>query len=300
MLLCACSHSHSTKTRNSCTEFARILAKCTQLEDLRFSSTRAGSKGSDIIASALDTFLYHGEGLNFNLLRLDLCDNSFGNKESYSTLSRALGRTRSLSYLNLRDCDLGDDGVKKVCHALIESESALEHLDLSGNCVEKLGSKHIADYIRKYGRKLKILRLEDNEMTSRGVEHIAAAFHGRDGGHGIEEIQLNTCMVGTSGALALVNAYGPDGKDLPMLKKICLNGNAFAVDVLGRLEEAFNDRLGEMDDNDPDGEADDDLSDDEEDDDDSEDDDDDDDEDDPPVDDSVDDLAAAMNKSSFA
>ncbi|KAL7552023.1 hypothetical protein ACHAWF_015235 [Thalassiosira exigua] len=35
-------------------EFARILEKSTKLMDIRFSSTRAGNAGSDIIASALD------------------------------------------------------------------------------------------------------------------------------------------------------------------------------------------------------------------------------------------------------
>ena len=84
-------------------------------------------------------------------MKLDLCDNSFANKASHGALYRALGSTTSLTYLNLRDCDLGDDGVQKICHALFESDSALEHLDLSGNCLEKRGAKHIADYIRDCG-----------------------------------------------------------------------------------------------------------------------------------------------------
>jgi Ran GTPase-activating protein 1 len=221
-------------------------------------------------------------------MKLDLCDNSFANKASHGALYRALGSTTSLTYLNLRDCDLGDDGVQKICHALFESDSALEHLDLSGNCLEKRGAKHIADYIRDCGGKLKILRLEDNEFTSKGVESIAAAFHGSEDGHSIEEIQLNTCIVGAIGARALIDAFGPDGKDLPKLKKIFLNGNSFAEDILGELEVAFGDRLGEMDDNDSGGDADDDLSDD---------DGDDDEEDDDGSDAPVDDLAAAMEKS---
>jgi Ran GTPase-activating protein (RanGAP) involved in mRNA processing and transport len=260
------------------------------LEDIRFSSTRAGKIGSDIVASALDASL--GEGLNPKLVKLDLCDNSFANKASHGALYRALGSTTSLIYLNLRDCDLGDDGVQKICHALFESDSALEHLDLSGNCVEKRGAKHIADYIRDCGGKLKILHLEDNEMTSKGVESIAAAFHGSEDGHSIEEIQLNTCMVGAIGARALIDAFGPDGKDLPNLKKMFLNGNSFAEDVLGELVVAFDDRLGEMDDNDSDGDADDNLSDDDE-----EDDGEDEDGTVAAVADSVDDLAAAMDKS---
>ena len=256
------------------------------MEDIRFSSTRAGKAGSDIVASALDSSLEMGN--NANLQQLDLCGNDFVNKASYEALFRALGTTSSLKYLDLRDCDLEDDGVKKVCHALFESDSALEHLDLSGNGVEKRGAKHIADYVRDCGGKLKILRLEDNELTSKGVESIAAAFHSSEDGHSIEEIQLNTCLIGAIGARSLIDAFGPDGKDLPNLKKLHLNGNSFTEEVIGELEVAFDDSLGGLDDNDSDGDADDDLSDDE---------DEEEEEDEGPVSDEVEDLADAMSKS---
>lgn len=204
-----------------------------------------------------------------------------------------MGSTKSLTYLNLRDCELEDDGVKKVCHALFECDSALEYLDLSGNDVGKKGAKHIADYIRDCGGKLKVLHLEDNsEITSKGVESIAAAFHGSDDGHSIEEIQLNSCTIGAIGARALIDAFGPEGKDLPNLKKIYLNGNSFTEEVVGELEVAFDDRLGELDDNDSDGDADDDLSDDDED-----EEEDDEEEVDEGEDKGVDDLADAMGKS---
>lgn len=246
---------------HSCKEFARILEKCTKLVDLRFSGTRAGKAGSDIVASALDASLAGGH--NPGLEKLDLCDNVFTNKASYEALFRAIGTTTNLKYLDLRDCELEDDGIKSICHALFECDSALEHLDLSGNSVEKRGAKHIADYIRDCGGKLKTLRVEDNELTSKGAVSIAAAFHGSEDGHSIEEIQMNTCLVGAIGARALIDAFGPDGKDLPNLKKIYLNGNSFTDDIVGELEVAFDEKLGEMDDNDSDGDADDDLSEDE-------------------------------------
>ena len=256
--------------------------------DIRFSSTRTGKEGSDILASVLDASI--AEGHNLNLVKLDLCGNNFANKSSHEALFRALGTTTSLTYLDLCDCDLEDDGVKKICHALFECDSALEYLDLSGNGVEKRGAKHIADYLRDCGGKLKVLHLEDNELTSKGVESIAAAFHSSDDGHSIEVIKMNTCEIGAIGARALIDAFGPDGKDLPNLKNIFLNGNSFTEDVLGELEAAFDDRLGEMDDNDSDGEADDNLSDDD-------DDDDEEDQSEGPVDDAVDALAEAMGKS---
>ncbi|KAL3756859.1 hypothetical protein ACHAWU_005121 [Discostella pseudostelligera] len=243
-----------------CTQFARIFQNCTRMEDLRFSSTRAGEAGSDIIASVLDASL--GAGNNPRLRKLDLCDNTFSSTASHVASFRALVSTTCLSHLNLGDCGLGDDGVRQICRALCECDSNLEHLDLSGNNVTRCGD--IADYIRDCGGKLKTLRLEENGLTSKGVKLIAAAFRGSEDGHSIEELQLNNCMVGAIGARALIDAFGPNGKDLPKLNNIFLNGNSFAGDVLSELEVAFDFRLGELEDNDSDGDADDDLSDDEE------------------------------------
>jgi Ran GTPase-activating protein 1 len=244
-----------------CKEFSRILEKSKHLTDIRFSSTRARSEGTDIFASALDASL--ASGCNNNLVRLDLCDNSFVSKSSQEALFRALGSTKCLTYLNLSDCDLGDEGVKKVCHALFDSDSSLEHLNLSANDVTRRGAKHIAEYIRDC-EGLKVLRMEDNELTSKGAELIAQAFHIGDDGSAIEEIQLTGNSIGTIGARALIDAAGPDGKDMPNLKMVLLNNNSFNAEVLSELEAAFREKLGELDENDSDGEADDELSSDEE------------------------------------
>jgi len=278
-----------------CSEFVRILEQSKCLVDIRFSSTRARREGSTIVASALDAAL--ADGRNADLERLDLCDNIFKDAASHDALFRALGATKCLKYLDLRECDLEDDGVKKVCHALFESDSALEHLDLSGNCITRKGAKHIADFIRDCQGKLKILRLEDNEMTSLGVQHIAKAFHVSEDGFAIEEIKLNCNMCGAIGARALIDAFGPGGKDLPNLNKILLDGNSFDESILSELKEAFQDKLGEMEDNDDEGDADDDLSSDEEDDDEDEDDDESEDVHAAEVD--ADELAAMMEKSSI-
>jgi len=233
------------------------------MEDLRFSGTRPTPVGSDLVASVLDASL--SEGHNLYLMKLDLRDNFFQSKASHEALFRALQASTSLAYLDLGGCELEDDGIKKVCHALFACSSTLEHLDLSGNEVTRHGAKHIADYIRDCGGNLKTLCLEDNlELTSKGAVIIASAFRGSEDGHNIEEIQLNKCMIGAIGARALIDAFGPNGKDLPKLKHIFLNENSFSDDILSELQVAFNYRLGELDLNDSDGDADDELSEDEE------------------------------------
>ena len=229
------------------------------IQDLKFAGTRALRVGSDIIASVLAASL--GEGRNPNLTKLDLHDCKFTNNASHEALFRALGAAMSLSYLDLGNCDLEDDGIKKVCHALFASNTTLEHLDLSGNGVTRHGAKHIAEYVRENGGNLKVLRLEGNlDLTSRGVVAIASAFRGREVGHSIEEIQLNSCMIGAIGARALIEAFGPNGNDMPNLNHIYLNDNSFADDVLSEVEVAFGHKLGEMDDNDSDGDEDENIS----------------------------------------
>lgn len=240
-----------------CREFARILEKAPLLVDIRFASTRSQREGGDILSSALDASL--ADGRIQNVTKLDLHDNVFKNKASKDALFRALGKLSSLTYLDLGECELEDDGVKMICHALFESDCELEHLYLNGNEITRKGAKHIADYIRDC-QKLKVLHLQDNELTSKGVERIAAAFHVGDDGSAIEEIELDSNMIGAIGARALIDAFGPEGRDMPHLRKINLNANSFTEEVAGELEVAFGDRLVEMDDNDSDGEADDDLS----------------------------------------
>lgn len=238
------------------------MEKCTKIEDLRYAGNRPLTAGSDVIASALDRSL--GDGYNPNLRKLDLHDSHFSSKASHEALFRALGAATSLSHLDLGRCEMEDEGVKKICHALLACRSGLEFLDLSGNELTRHGAKHIADYIRDCGGKLKTLRLEDNELMDKGVVSIASAFRGSEDGYSIVELQLNNCAVGAIGARSLVDTFGPNGKVLPTLNHIFLNGNFFADDVLSELEVAFDFRLGDLDENVHDGDAENDLSDDEE------------------------------------
>lgn len=238
------------------TAFVKIFERCTKMEDLRFAGNRPTSKGSDLVASVLDASLCIG--LHQNLKKLYLSDNEFKSKISRMELFRVLILAKSLTFLDLGGCDLEDDGIKDVCLALTHGHLILEHLDLSGNEITKHGAKHIADYIRENGGELKTLRLEDNlELTSTGVVIIASALHGSEDGRSIEEIKLNGCMMGAIGARALIDAYGPDGKNLPKLKNINLDDNSFANNVLSELMLAFDHKLGTFDLNDPDGDVDD-------------------------------------------
>ncbi len=239
-----------------CKEFARILAESPKLTDLRFSGCRPGQAGSDIVASALDTALK--EGRNANLEKLDLCDNFFDNETSQAALASVIERG-ALSYLNLGSCELRNDGVIKICLALVNHDSSLNYLDLSGNEVDIHGAEHIAGYIRDSGGQLKSLFLGDNELGNDGVIKICRALASHHDSS-LEDLNLSYSNMGDIGAHALIDAASA-GK-LPNLKTISLDGNYFTEDTVGALVNVFGDKLEEMEENDPDGEGDGNLSDD--------------------------------------
>jgi Ran GTPase-activating protein 1 len=236
-----------------CREFARILEKSKELMDVRFSSTRARQEGTNILARALKTCLTGGR--NPSLQKLDLCDNHFDSCESQIDLCEALAATKHLTYLDLSDCELGDDGVQEVCCSLSKSDAQLEHLDLGSNELTGQGAEHVANYIRDCAA-LRVLRMKDNDITSDGVVLIAAAFRVSEARGTVEELLLDSNNIGTKGARALIDVYGPDGKGMPNLKSISLNRNSFTEHVVAELGAAFQDKLLEIDENDLEGKAD--------------------------------------------
>jgi len=251
-----------------CTSFANILNSCTQLRDVRFSSTRANAKGSEVFIKAMEVLAYSandsGTASGYkldNLTRLDLADNTFRN--CGKIVAKALSRCSNLVHLNLKDCVFDEAGVRSVCSALLESRCPLTHLDMSGNempvnvvdsVVALLQNNTIGDSIRYLG-------LEDCEMTSAGVRRIARALVSTTGGGGssLEEINLEGNECGKVAAAALVDLVETGG--LPNLKIIRLDRNMFPNDSVDALVTAFGSKLVEMDDNDDDDDVDEDLDD---------------------------------------
>jgi hypothetical protein len=79
--------------------------------------------------------------------------------------------------------------------------------------------------------------------------HIATAFSVGEEASTIEEVQLNSNKIGTEGACALIDAYGPDGAGMSNQKSMFLNNNSFIEDVVAELEAVFQDKLAKMDEN---------------------------------------------------
>lgn len=231
-----------------CESFAKIMAKCSdKLEDVRMSGTRARAEGSAHITSSLAA-LAADDKLG-NIQRLDLADNSFG--DCAEDLATTLKGCPKLTYLNLNDCMLADEGIEMICDALIESKAPVEYLNLGGNEITKDGAKNVAKLIRAKNSTLVTFMANENEMTSIGIRTIAKAFKSST----VKTVTFNFNEVGTIGADALIAMKGR----LSSLEKVEIDGNMIPEDAVERLTDAFGDILVELEENDDEEDADDDL-----------------------------------------
>eukprot|EP00592_Proboscia_alata_P003522 CAMPEP_0194373076 /NCGR_PEP_ID=MMETSP0174-20130528/21500_1 /TAXON_ID=216777 /ORGANISM="Proboscia alata, Strain PI-D3" /LENGTH=481 /DNA_ID=CAMNT_0039151953 /DNA_START=54 /DNA_END=1499 /DNA_ORIENTATION=- len=256
-----------------CKAFARILKKCGSskaLSDIRFSGTRAGRPGSLHVSEALKSIA--DSGSLEKLTRLDLADNTFGT-EGAANLSSVFSKCPHLTYVNLRDCILNDEGANAICKSLWSIGAPLVHLDMSGNEITKNGSSNLAELVEDIAcSSLKVLHCEENELSSRGIVLLALALVGEsDCGDEsqsssciLEEIRLGMNECGNVGGRALIGLASAD--KLPALKKICLDNNMFQDDVAEELVNVYGEKLEEMEDNDPDEDIDEDYDSDEDDD----------------------------------
>jgi len=250
-------HFYNNMSGNKgCEAFARILSKTNhRLIDVRYSGTRAGREGSTILASALDNPNMK------NLQRLDLADNSFG-AQGAQLLSRALFGCRHLQYLNLRDCVLDNDAIQSISHALFGSDGSsesLQHLDVSGNEITARGARALSELLEEMVN-LRVFHAEENEMTSRGIQYLAPLLP-----PSLQELKLGFNECGTLGAQALIQHISIT-QQYTNLHTLHLDGNSFLPEIVQKLQDAFGDKLVEMEDNDDENDFDDDLSDTEEDD----------------------------------
>uniref|UniRef100_A0A452VKT8 NLR family pyrin domain containing 13 n=1 Tax=Ursus maritimus TaxID=29073 RepID=A0A452VKT8_URSMA len=86
-------------------------------------------------------------------------------------LSDALLENKSLTHLNLRRNNLGDEGVKFLCKALGRPDCSLQNLDLSGCSLSPEGCQELANALR-HNRTMKILDIGNNDVQDDGVKHL--------------------------------------------------------------------------------------------------------------------------------
>jgi Ran GTPase-activating protein 1 len=264
-----------------CAAFAKLLALCSPdlLTTIRFSGTRADRPGTLAVVKAMHQHMLPASGSNstqtWNVTHLDLADNAFGCDEGGDVLASVLERCPCLNYLNIRDCCLDSpEMMTKICQALITSGCPLEFLDVSGNDITYstvTDKRGLALLLTKKASSLQTLNVEENELTSRGVAHLAkvvgnlistSAASASSSNVVLSHINMATNMCGSSGAKAWTELK-IGGKCPSTLGKLNLDGNMIPEKVVRELEEAYGNILVELVDNEGDegDDADGDLSD---------------------------------------
>lgn len=232
---------------DGCLAVAGVLSKMPRLTAFRYASARAGIDASTELARSVNANLHH-------LTSLDLSDCSF-EEEGVEQLAAAVGKQKQLEHLKLRDASLGVDGAVAVVKALVNSKIELVSLDLSGNELADEGFEAIAPLLKSQS-SLKVLRLDENEVTSEGLAAFVAAVG--DSLPALEELSLCGNEITAKGAIAVVEKLVPSKTHLLRLEldsnMISDKGVAHITAVLARLGKS--DVLGSLDENDGDEESD--------------------------------------------
>ncbi|EFB26023.1 hypothetical protein PANDA_021319, partial [Ailuropoda melanoleuca] len=105
-------------------------------------------------------------------------------------LSDALLENKSLTHLNLRRNNLGDEGVKFLCKALSRPDCSLQSLDLSCCSLSPEGCQELANALR-HNRNMKILDVGNNGVQDDGVKHLCEVL--KDPSCALNTLGLEKC-----------------------------------------------------------------------------------------------------------
>lgn len=235
----------------------KILSGCDNLTYFRYEGCRPQPEGTAGIVDGLISVVRRIE--KHPLKRLEL--EGSVQDESVTKLCNTLRNLFALTDLRLYDCSLDLESCNEVLKAL-QRLRKLESLDMSNNEMGAANVRRLAPVIVNSCATLKVIKLEGAELTSRGVEHLSAAFNKATEPLALEELVLTDNQIGTRGADALIAARNT----MPNLRSLNLDENSFSDEVLEKLQNCFGDILLEMEGNEDDFDNDDDLSEDEEDD----------------------------------
>lgn len=234
---------------DGCVAVANVLVQCKKLTLLRYASARAGPEASEQMARSVNANLRE-------LKSLDLSDCSFED-DGATQLAEAIGKQPNLQYLKLRDASLCAEGAEKVAEALVTSKIQLLELDLSGNELADEGITALAPLLKSQSQ-LKVLRLDENEVTSDGLKEFVAAL-GAGCLPALEELSLCGNEITAKGAIAVADTFVPSK---PALARLELDTNMISDKGVDHVKASLAkqgkaDILGSLEENDGDEESDD-------------------------------------------
>ena len=131
-----------------------------------------------------------------SLKKLNLTDNNV-NEEGGEAFLEVFKKHSKLEYLNLEATALGEEITGKVTQVVAEHCPDLETLILSANDILREGVDSVAEGIAKM-KKLKVLKITDNELGDAGVAKICVAL--QTSAAKLEELDVSCNEISKSGA----------------------------------------------------------------------------------------------------
>lgn len=83
--------------------------------------------------------------------------------------------SKNLHTFNLSGCGIGNQAVSKICHGLLQKNTALTSLDLTENNINDEGAACLAQVLEK-NTALRVLKLEMNYISDHGIEKLCEAL----------------------------------------------------------------------------------------------------------------------------
>lgn len=245
-------------------EQAEIIARCRALKFWKYVGCRAGEKGTQYLADGLLRMTDNWNGLEQLLLEASLGSSE---DDPLGDFCRALRKLPHLTHIMLYDCSLEHSGTKVVVRSLRHVKDQLVSLCLSQNEITALTMKTLVPFVVQNCNTLKVLNLENNELTSVGLERLLEGIQNAQKEVVLQELLLTDNRIGSRGALALLAARHA----MPHLQCLTLDDNGIPDDIVEQLRELYGSVLAPFsDDYEFDYDLDEDIEDDDEDDDDDE------------------------------
>jgi Ran GTPase-activating protein (RanGAP) involved in mRNA processing and transport len=213
-------------------EQAQIISRCRALTFWKYVGCRPGERGTKYLAQGLLEMTKYWNGLNQIQLEGTLGSND---DEPLAIFCKALKKLPHLNHLSLYDCSLEHSGTKKILKSLSHIRCQMESLCLSQNEIAAATMKTLVPFILQNTSKLKVLNLENNELTSVGLEILLEGFRDAQDEVVLQQLLLSDNKIGSRGAKALLASK----QSLLHLQKLTLDENGIPDDLVIELQDLY-------------------------------------------------------------
>ena len=215
-----------------------FLSEHTPLEHLILNNNGLGPEAGTLIANALSKLAGKKEKTKAAQLRTVICGRNRLENGSMSAWARAYEAHSGITHVKMVQNGIRQEGVAHLLKEGLRHAKRLRVLDLQDNTFTALGSRALADVMHQW-EELKELGVGDCLLGARGGIMLGEALRAGKNAS-LEVLRLQYNEIDSKGVAALAEAQ----PGLPKLRRLELNGNKFSEEDINidRLREALGAR----------------------------------------------------------